>query len=377
MLSGSYLSFGTAPHAGLSYAIDTAWRGAYNENPPGALMDIKNIVVRSPNWIGDFVLSVPATRGLRQRFPDAEIIVVAHERVVDLARLVRGIDSVVRFDAGKWGRSLRGMAKFSRGISERPIDLSVVFPLSFSSALMSYLSRAKRRLGYNTELRGLLLTDRVDLPENYRKEHLSLSYARLVARFGVDENLGEPRLEAPEVCETAERILTDHELGQDQRIIGIAPYATYGPAKRWQIRNFIELVELVWKRYGARTILLGSEKERPRDPRDLKVSEILLDLSGALSLVEAAYLLKRCTCLVANDTGIAHVAAAVGTPVVSIFGSTSPEWTAPIGRRNTVVSERTDCSPCFERECRFGHYNCLQNVSTEKVLQAVGEIVGE
>ncbi|MFQ5905103.1 MAG: lipopolysaccharide heptosyltransferase II [bacterium] len=338
-------------------------------------MDMRNIMVRSPNWIGDFVLSVPAIRALQSRFPRAKLTVVAHKRVSDLALMVEGVESVVEYDGGALGRGIGRLMGFSQRISSEPIDLSVIFPLSFSSALMSYFSGARRRLGYSTEMRGFLLTDRVALPSNYRANHLSESYSNLLGEIGVEGRSDEPQLSIPRSCEKAERILRKAGLNKDKMIVGMAPYAAYGPAKRWPIENFLHLAMNLLKKYDCRVMLFGSEEDAGPYRESPVRSDGILNLCGKLDLRASAYMLKRCACLISNDTGIAHVAAAVGTPVVSIFGSTSPSWTSPIGKRNVVVYERVDCSPCFDRECRFCDYRCLHSVTTDAVFEAVQEVL--
>jgi len=334
-------------------------------------MDLRNIMVRSPNWIGDFVLSIPALKGLESLFPQAEFTVVAHRRVNGIAQMVEGVDRVVMFDSDGADKGLKNLIRFSRGISEVPIDLSVIFPFSFSSALMGYLSGANRRLGYSTEMRSFLLTDKVRLPPEYRNRHLSRTFTDLVASFGVKDEPGEPRLNIPQVCEGADRMMETLGYSKKSRIVGMAPYATYGPAKRWPMEKYSSLAEDLLRKYDCRIALFGSANDSSLKPEHTSFPGGVADLCGKLTLTEAAYLLKRCACLVSNDTGIAHVAAAVGTPVVSVFGSTSPEWTSPIGNENVVVYEKVDCSPCFDRVCRFGHYRCLQNVGADVVLDAV------
>ncbi|TET81996.1 lipopolysaccharide heptosyltransferase II [candidate division TA06 bacterium] len=338
-------------------------------------MDLRNIMVRSPNWIGDFVLSIPALKGLESLFPHAKLTVVAHRRVKDIAEMVEGVDRVVVFDKEGADRSIKNLIRFSRGISEEPIDLSVIFPLSFSSALMGYFSGARRRLGYSTKMRGFLLTDKIRLPLEYRERHLSQTYTNLVAKLGVSDELSTPELNVPEVCEKADRIMESLGYGENRKVVGMAPHATYGPAKRWPMENYSSLAKNLLKRYNCSIVLFGSADDSTLNLEDTTLPDGVVDLCGKLTLTEAAYLLKRCVCLVSNDTGIAHVAAGVGTPVVSIFGSTSPEWTSPIGNKNVVVYEKVECSPCFDRVCRFGHYGCLQNVGTDVVLDAVEEVL--
>jgi heptosyltransferase-2 len=143
------------------------------------------------------------------------------------------------------------------------------------------------------------------------------------------------------------------------------------------MESFLELAQEVWGEYGARTLLFGTDDDRGADSGIPAGSDWLVDLRGRLTLPQVAYVLRRCACLVSNDTGVGHIASAVGTPVVSVFGSTSPEWTAPLGERSRVVYEQVECSPCFDRVCRFGHYKCLSGITCATVLGAVRDVFHE
>jgi heptosyltransferase-2 len=338
-------------------------------------MEVRTIVVRSPNWIGDCVLSAPAILGVRDRYPDARLTVVAHSRVKDLLSMLPGIDCVKEFDSAKAGRGLRSMNRFAQTIWKEPIDLFIVFPMSFSSALMSYLSGARRRIGYASEMRRPLLNEPLVLPRDHRQRHLLLTYSDLVREVGVDGDLGEPRLVAPRSSSVGERLLLDSGVRSETTLVGIAPYASYGPAKRWALDRYRELGMELAKRHDCVTVVLGGKEDvQDGDRRGFEGSSFV-DLCGRLSLGEAAWVMARCRCLVSNDTGIAHVAAALGTPVVSVFGSTSPVWTAPLGRGNRVLYRQVECSPCFKRVCRFGHYRCLTDVEVGAVLDCVEGIL--
>ncbi len=351
------------------YGIDTQSNGEYNVSSLGNAMEVRTIVVRSPNWIGDCVLSTPAILGVRDRYPNANLTVVTHSRVKDLFSMLRGIDCVKEFDGARVGRGLRSQNRFARSISKEPIDLFIVLPLSFSSALMSYLSGARRRIGYASQGRGALLTESLVLPEDHRKSHLLLTYSRLVREVGVNGDLGEPRLSAPQ--EPIEGV----SLGREATLIGIAPYASYGPAKRWPLDRYRELGLELAKRHDCAVVVFGAAEDAQDGGHSRFEGSSFVDLSGQLNLREAAWVIARCRCLVSNDTGIAHVAAALGTPVVSIFGSTSPVWTAPVGKDNRVLYRRIECSPCFKRVCRYGHYRCLADVEVGAVLDCVEEVL--
>ncbi len=330
---------------------------------------MKRILLRVPNWIGDGVLSLPAVSALRAHSPEAEITAVAHRRLKDIFELAEEVDRVVPFDPPGRGWGLVALRRFSRELRDGGYDLGIAFPLSFSSALMLRWGGARERVGYSAEGRWWLLTKRVVLPKDYRERHLVDSYLELVRCLGVIAEERVPKLAlGEEDLRKADHLLGD--FGSSSLLVGIAPGATYGPAKRWPLRKFGELAQRLTGELGAKVVLLGNVQEAMMGGLGGE-GENILDLMGETSLKEVCTVLKRCSLFVSNDSGLMHLAAALGTPVVAIFGSTSPRWTAPLGQGHIVIKRDLPCSPCFRRECPSATYECLGEIEVDQVLAEV------
>ena len=328
------------------------------------------ILIRVPNWLGDAILSIPALQAL-STLGGGGVTVVVHERVRELFEGLPGVNRVLPFERGIPFWLKRRLEQY---------DLGVLFPLSFSSAFLLAMSGTKERVGYKTEGRGVFLTHPLPLPKDYRKRHLVETYLQLARSLNGGEERKkniEYRISNFEV-QFEEPLIPIHPQDEDkanlflrgaEHLIGIGSEAVYGPAKRWE--KFPELEKRL-KEYGN-VVLLGSVS--PASSIQHPASKII-DLRGKTTLKETAAILKQCRIFITNDTGLGHLAAAVGTPVLSIFGSTSPEWTRPLGSRNRVLYKNLWCSPCFARTCRFGTYACLEEISVEEVLKAVEEMIG-
>jgi len=334
---------------------------------------IERIVLRAPNWIGDAVLSLPAISALRAHFPEAELTVVAHRRLRAIFELAPEIDNVVEFEPPERGWGLVSLHRFSHRLRDGGYDLGIVFPLSFSSALMLFWGGARERVGYSAEGRWFLLTKRIALPRDYRERHLVDSYLELVKVLGIAVDRRIPRLVAGEaVLREADRLLKDFALAPP--LIGLAPGATYGPAKRWQLRKFGELAQRLVRESSARVVLLGNTEEAMMGGLGLQ-GENILDLMGKTSLGEAIGVVKRCSIFISNDSGLMHLAAALGIPVVAIFGSTTPKWTGPLGEGHIVIKKDLSCSPCFRRECPLRTYECLESIEVDEVFTGTVQLL--
>jgi heptosyltransferase-2 len=331
-----------------------------------AAMSLDRIVVRAPNWIGDVVLSLAALRDLRRNFPSARIEVMARTWVADLYRAVAEVDAV-RLAAG-WRQDARAV----RGA----FDAAVLLPNSLGSALPFWIARVPERWGYATDARRPFLTRAPAVPPEVRGRSQVYYYRAMLAGAGLrvsaspDVSLRCP----PEWQEAGNRLLAEDAAHPE--CVGINPGASYGTAKRWLPERFAAVGDLLAER-GSRVVLVGGPAER-------EVGEAIAAqmraparmLCGQTTLPELTGVLARLRALVTNDSGPMHLAAALGVPVVAVFGPTDWRETHPRGSRHRVVREDVHCSPCLLRECPIDH-RCMRRVTVDRVLAEAGALLGE
>ncbi len=330
----------------------------------------ERVLVRAPNWIGDVVLSLAAVRDLRRNFPKARIEVLARPWVADLYRAVREVDAV-RLAAG-W----RADAHALRGA----FDAAVVLPNSLGSALPVWLAGIPERWGYATDGRARLLTRAPRVPAAVRGKSQVYYYRAMLAGAGLrvsaspDVSLSCP----PEWGESADRLLADGPAvgaGDDAPWIGINPGASYGTAKQWVPERFAAVADTL-VRGGARVALVGGAAERVTGQTIAAQSTApLRNLCGQTTLAELTGVLSRLRLLVTNDSGPMHLAAALGVPVVAVFGPTDWRETHPVGEVHRIVREAVHCSPCRLRECPIDH-RCMRRVGADRVAGEAAALLG-
>jgi heptosyltransferase-2 len=320
--------------------------------------DAARIAVRAPNWLGDLMMATGALRALLDRRPDAtvDLIVRASHAGLPLPHRGRLIPyDEDRISPGAFGAALGGYDSF------------YVLPPSFSSAWMAFRSRAPQRVGYRGQLRGPLLCPAVTHRAPARSVHLAREFLDLVdPSLGLDRY--PPRIDVPPAWAAAQLARICRDL--PERFVAISPGAVYGPAKAWAAGRYAELARELRARTGLAVLVLGTAAEHDLGERVRAAGEGILNWCGATDLPGLVAVLERAALLVSNDSGAMHVTAALGRPQVAIFGSTSPVWTGPVNAKATVVSVPQPCAPCFARTCRFGHMDCLGQVTVRRVLDA-------
>jgi heptosyltransferase-2 len=326
--------------------------------------NVHQILLRAPNWVGDTVMSLPFLAGLTRLLPSAQVTILAAPRVAPLFSGQPGVAEVISYPAGneKWRllRSLRG--KF---------DLALALPNSFESALGLWLSRTPRRLGYGANGRAPLLTTVLKGRQRLRGLHQVFYYLGLLQAFGPVQGFFPPSLRLSE-AETAEgrALLTDHGRNPGGPWIGLAPGATYGPAKRWPAERFAAVGDLLQEELQPGLVLLGGPADREAAAEvQHHVQGNYLNLAGKTTLRQALMVLSQLQLLITNDSGLMHAAAALHVPVVAIFGSTDPVATGPFTNRATIIHHYLPCSPCLERTCALG-YPCLTEITVAEVAEA-------
>ncbi len=330
------------------------------------------ILVHATSWLGDAVLSVPALEALRQRWPAAEVVTLARDSV---ASLYQGQPFVHRTIA--LGEAARGGWRANEQVAARlraeRFDVAVALPNSFISAWRLWRAHVPERIGYRRDGRGWLLTRAVKPPQRGEiPGHESYFYLELLRRAGLLERL--PVVQAirltvpPEAQAAAEERL--EAAGARRPRVAIAPGASYGPAKCWPAERFAVTADRLREQCDATVILLGNPAEAALGTAvTAAMRHRPVNLIGQTSPAELAAVLSLCQVFIGNDAGAMHVAAAVGVPVVAIFGSTDPEATGPVTDRRTLLRHRVSCSPCFLRYCPIDH-RCMTGVSVDDVVAA-------
>jgi heptosyltransferase-2 len=312
------------------------------------------ILVVAPNWIGDALMAQPLLARLRSRTPGAQVDVLAPEWVAPVARRMAEVDDVIAAPLRHKALQLGSRWRIARELKGRGYDKAIVLPNSWKSALLPFFAGIPVRTGYVGEGRYGLLN------VLHRKDEapMPLHYARLAEPPGseVKGPLPEPRLrvEAQEIEAARQRFGIHGPYGV------FCPGAEYGPAKRWPY--FRELST----RLEGQTVILGSTNDR-------EAAQGILgrNLVGETKLDEAIALIAGADYVVTNDSGLMHVAAALGRPLVALFGSSSPKHTPPLSPAARVIWLGVECSPCFERECPLGHFRCMREMTVETVLQEI------
>ncbi len=344
--------------------------------------DIRRIAVRGPNWLGDAVMAVPALKMLSRLFPAAEIDLHLKSSIADLFEDADFVNAVVAID-GPFSK-LRTVRKNTAILSSQRYDLAIIMTSSFEPALSSLFAGIPRRIGYNKDLRGLLLTDPIPVPEWKAHRHEVYFYLQLVAEvgrrvLGVQGSLDD----APDIAITvsekrldgAREILWQARVDPNTTLVAVGAGSTNSRAKRWGTGKFAELCVRLADETPATVLLVGGPDETGIAGELIgNRPDRIVDLIGKTSVADAAAILGLCEMLVSNDMGLAHLAPAVGTKTAVIFGPTDPVTTRPFSNDAFIVREEVDCSPCMLRDCPIDH-RCMARISVDRVFSVCRDIL--
>jgi heptosyltransferase-2 len=335
------------------------------------LIDYKptKIIIRMPNWIGDMVMATPILTDVRKAFPDAHITAMCRTPLSDLLKEDLDIDELFFFSkVNSFGRRSEQrdiIEKIRRGT----YDLGILLTQSFSSAWLFWRGNVKRRLGYKGKCRNLLLTDKLDLPVNIRQQHLVTTYKMVLAPLGIPVSETKPRLFLKDKeLEEAQTLLKRLGISPAARLVGINPGAAYGSAKCWLPERFRAVTEKLLKLENVQIVYFGDAVTQPL-VKEICQGLPVTNLAGLTTLRELACLIKLCKVILTNDSGPMHIAAAVGTPLVALFGSTNEIATGPY-KTGTVIHKHVDCSPCYKRVCPID-FRCMKRIETDEVYEAL------
>ncbi len=332
------------------------------------------ILIRSSNWLGDAVMSVPAVRAIKTGRPDAQITIAAPSNIAAIWKLVPEVDAIIPLP----GNSLFATVRLLR--RHRSFDVAILFANSLRVALEAWLGGVPRRAGYRGHSRSWLLNQIIpESPQPSPLDHQSARYLRIAQRCGaVTSNIQHPTPKSFASSTSNIQIAASNQLSTinyQPLKIGLCPGAEYGPAKRWLPERFAEVAVAVSAKLPVQWILFGT-------PKDSTVGETIartladscVNRIGQTTLEQLIDELRECRVLLTNDTGTMHLASLLGVPTVAIFGSTDPRLTGPLGDRHIIVRHQVECSPCFLRECPID-FRCMRAVSVQEVTDAVLSIL--
>lgn len=338
------------------------------------------ILVRGTNWVGDAVMTIPAIRQLRRIFPDARITLHTRTWAEGIFRDADFIDEILTFD--KTESKIKDAIKQAKVLRKHGFDLAVLFPNSFETALVAKMARIPRRFGYAKESRGFLLTDAVEIPEWKNARHEVFYYLNLVAEiekeyFGAKTVLdNEPRVGLPvseERRAAARIILEENGVDLSNKTVALGVGSTNSRAKRWHAESYARLNDLLQTELQTNVVLIGAKDEIGVSLEVFaKAEKKPVILTGKTNLAQAVAVLSEVDLLVSNDMGLAHIAPAVGTKTLVIFGPTNERTTQPTGAE--IIRKNVDCAPCMLRDCPIDH-RCMTRIRAEEVFQKIKQML--
>ena len=326
---------------------------------------VKKIAVRMTNWVGDTVMNTPFLAEVRSLFPNARIVALGRKNVMGILENQPDVDELWTID----DRSLGGRLEAIKRLRRYGPDVAFALPNSLNAALLLRLGGSKRVVGYDRDGRRMLLTHPIRLRPEDLAVHEVRYYLRLLAPWGyVPREIPPLKLRVSEEELGAMRAyLGRHGVEEGQAVIGVNPAAFYGTAKRWLAERYAATAKRLAEENDARVFVTGLPTERDVAQNVCDAGgERFHNAAGEMSLRELMAFLALCRLFLTNDSGAMHVAAALGTPLVAVFGSTDWVTTAPRGEHAVIVREETACAPCLLRDCPIDH-RCMTRVTVRSV----------
>jgi len=333
----------------------------------------EKILIVGPAWIGDMVMAQSLFKLLRQRHPSAVIDVVAPAWSQALLLRMSEVRSAVPMPLGHGQIGLRKRFEIGRTLRRTNYDRAIVLPRSMKAALVPFFADIPMRTGFRGEMRFGLLNDVRKLDRMF----LNQTVKRLIA-LGVPAGTNLPEPPQPKLIideQNRSELLKRFDIEDGRAIVALMPGAAYGPAKCWPIEYFAEIAGQL-THSGVAVVVLGSEGERAvgEEIRN-HAGDAVRNLCGMTRLEDAVDILSAAQVTVSNDSGLMHVAAASGTHVLAIYGSSSPEFTPPLTNEKTIYYLSLECSPCFSRDCPLNHLRCLRDIKPDQVLSGVSTVL--
>jgi heptosyltransferase-2 len=372
----------------------------------------EKILVRGVNWIGDAVMTLPALKALRKAYPESKMSLLVKPAVAAIFEKDPSVDEIILYEERVQGPF--GKLVLSQRLRKGHFSRAILLQNAFDAALITFLAGIPERMGYNRDGRGFLLTKAIAFNDDDRKMHHIDYYLNLLRALGIHGEKTQPWIH----LSLEERLNARDALsGLKRPVLGINPGAAYGSAKRWLPDRFAEVADWFMKDTGGSVIIFGGKSEegvsqeiekmvegRKSKPawalrrqsggkgedgglldttlttriasiRSEDVNNSLLNLAGKTSLRELISIISECDVFLSNDSGPMHLAYAVGTPLVALFGSTDPGLTGAVGEGSVVIHHPLSCSPCFERTCREKDLRCMYSITSDEVFLAIKKML--
>jgi len=343
-------------------AIQTPWEG------------VRRVLIRSANWVGDAVMSLPAVASVCRGVPRAEVTILAKPWVGDLFSPFSGVHRVIPYLSPGVHGGIKGRWRLAQDLKKGRFDLALHLPNSFDSALLSFMAGIPRRAGYGTDGRGILLTHRVPVDGKVKRGHQVEYYLHLIRSLGLQAGSDIPSLQVPQAWIPDADAVLKSAGGGEGPFVGLSPGSQYGSAKEWFPERFGELGRRISGELGGHLLILGSAGDRVAASPILRiVGPKAADLTGKTTLGQAMAIIARCRVFVTNDSGLMHVAAALRVPLVAIFGSTDPSRTGPLGATSRVIYKGLSCAPCLKTKCPQKR-ECMEAITVEEVFEEVKQM---
>ncbi|HSC67259.1 MAG TPA: lipopolysaccharide heptosyltransferase II [Cellvibrio sp.] len=347
---------------------------------PAELKKIQKILVVGPAWIGDMMMAQTLFKLLKLRNPQVRIDVLASGWTRQLLACMPEVTDVIDMPLGHGALGLGERRALGKSLADKNYDQAIVLPNSFKSAFIPFFANIPLRTGWRGEMRYGLLND-VRILDKKRYPLMAQRYAALALPKAAAPLTDFPYPQLQVDKSQQPQLLTKFALQLDRPLLILCPGAEYGPAKRWPEHYFAEVIDEKI-RAGWQAWLMGSAKDRTvtdaiRHLLPEEARQYCHNLAGSTDLAEAIELMACADAVLSNDSGLMHIAAALQKPLAVIYGSTSPEHTPPLTNQVSIISNKIECAPCFERECPKVHHKCLRELMPQQVLTALDALIAQ
>jgi heptosyltransferase-2 len=345
------------------------------------MSDPAGVVVLAPNWLGDALMALPAIADVKRAFPSARLTVAARRGVAEVFKFASSVDSLVALGwSGRWWQ--RGLLDDDVAqLRELESELAILLPNSFASAWLVKRAGVANRWGYASDMRAPLLSRAVSRPPG--SMHQGAYYQHLTRELGIDSGPPEPVVTVPELVRSSARdFLVERGWNGSAPVVVFAPGAAYGTAKRWLPRHVARVASMLVRTRNVTCVLVGSRADSGTARQifgylDTAAAAQVVDVTGDTTLEMLAGLLGIAQACLSNDSGAMHLAAAVGAPVIALFGPTNEYETSPLtrhGRQSAVLTHPVWCRPCMLRECPIDH-RCMKGITPERVFDTLTRLI--